>query len=933
MATAPFPNAWSAIPNLTGNSQFVVDANGAIWLVSTAPSGAMLFVSVDNGRSFSEVIALPGTGEGNTLGFDPALTFDAQGNLYIIGQTGVSQHIGVSSWVFNPTTSALQGPTLLTLGGLVPADYDIADSGDGGAVAVVCFLGSTEALTWFRIDPSTNTVSSRGVIEQSASMAGNRYGSVSLAPYSISKNTLGVLIHFTSHPKNVLFKDLTVSLQSCFWQAGTTSTPTVVFQFSARHLDNRLTVTPSADGTAFYLSDCFYTQQQSQLIGNILLGSFTPSANPQYNIVIINGTETASFLEPTLSVSPAGLVLAYLLADLTLGYQIDAPIQLVGVTPIFWRLTTRDDFPYAASARWLRGTKGVLPESIPWCFAAQRIDDTARVFSGYNSPPVVVLSPLSVTAQRGQVIEFDASQSFDVNLNALQFSWSVNDPTSLCTFESEGAAASLLIPYAVGPAQIQFTVTVQVTAVDENGNPLHPPVPVTSVITLPALAPPVIGLAGFGSPLSDPTTLAAASRNAAVQISPTITSQSSALTYSWQQTSGTTVDIVGSLTGPVLQFTTNGANIYGETLSFELIVSDQVNAPVVQDFDVPVAARVTDPEQRVLSSLARSGNIANRNTTADWGLPTSLGYITEFTKSKRGAYAPGNTSVIFIGPNSVLTETTEASYHAYTPNPNELVVDAVLDGSDVILVLVNSNAVLAFEPTGLDTDNAFSRIALTEFTNDTYTGLFATPQFANQRVIALSGANGCLLLLIECTEYTVIQSLDITTASGLLYGANNVQWVRLSSVESLHSGEVMLGTVDSQGSYFETLISLATRTILAVWDTTSTRSNKVVTGEIMASNPDLYTGSPLAPQLNAPAATGTRVSLTWAQQRSDLVTGFEVQASSDGEDFQFLSLVNSGQVLGTTTEVLMPGVSYTFRVRALSLDGSSPWSNTAGIQL
>jgi hypothetical protein len=935
MATVPFPASWSPVPDFTGNSQFVVDSAGTFWLVSNEESGASIYQSLDQGRTFTQVIAVPASGSSASLGFDPAIAIDSANTLYILGQTGTERSVEVNCWTYATATGQMSGPTVLSSGGSIPADYDVVDDGVSSALAVICFLNSTaENIQWFHLTPGDVLATSGSVVEN-PTLQGSRYGSVSLVKATPPGGVASVLCYFTAHAKAVTFQDFIVSIQVCIWAADQVGPLSTVYSFPARHIDHRLTVTPSADGTAFYLSMGFYTQSQAQYAGNLVLGSYTPAANLSYNFVRILGTPTASFLEPTFSASSAGLVLAYLLSDLTLGMAVDAPIQLVDVNPAFWQLSARTDFPYQATARWLRGTQSPLPSAVAWAFASERAsDDSGRLFSGFNSPPVAVLSPASITGFRDVAISFDASASYDINMNPLAFAWAMSDPTGLAVFTSSGTSATLLVPSAVGPAVLQIEVTVSVTALDADGSPPHAAVNATAVVTLGEVPAPVISLAGYPSPLSNPVTLTAAARNVEVTIAPLVSAPGETLTYLWQQISGTTVAVLSGPADPTLQFTTDGASIYSETLSFEVIVSDQVNTPVSQIFNVPVLARQVSPEIRVLNRITRAGTLQARNTMEDWSLPQPLGYITEFTKARRGSLLSGDSTRLLISAASILVESGATIYHVYTPDPADSILDAVLNGSDVLLVLVSSMAVLVINPTGNDTDNAFNRIAISLVSLGAYTTLTATPQVDNQRVLALSGSSGCLLLLVECTGYTVIASLEISTESGLLYGADSIQWVRLSSVESLHSGEVLVGTVDGQGDYFETLVSLTSRSILAVWDATAIRNNLVTTGEILTTNPDTYAGSPLAPILSSPAASlNNTVSLSWSQTRNDLVTAYEVQMATDGVTFGFLQRINSGQVQSTLTAALLPGVPYTFQIRALSLDGSSPWSNAAAIAL
>ena len=75
--------------------------------------------------------------------------------------------------------------------------------------------------------------------------------------------------------------------------------------------------------------------------------------------------------------------------------------------------------------------------------------------------------------------------------------------------------------------------------------------------------------------------------------------------------------------------------------------------------------------------------------------------------------------------------------------------------------------------------------------------IFATTSFGGSRVIVLTGPGGCLLLQVNNKTSQIQGSLELTVESGLLYGIDNVQFVRTSNVESLNTGKILIGTIVS----------------------------------------------------------------------------------------------------------------------------------------
>ena len=208
-----------------------------------------------------------------------------------------------------------------------------------------------------------------------------------------------------------------------------------------------------------------------------------------------------------------------------------------------------------------------------------------------------------------------------------------------------------------------------------------------------------------------------------------------------------------------------------------------------------------------------------------------------------------------------------------------------------------------------------------------FNAIFSTPTFDNVRVLALSGPNGCFLMQMNSQLFQVEGFFEISKESGLVYGSDNVQWVREASVESLRSGKVLLGTLDSEGRTYETLIDLTHRLVIGTWDASKLKNQYVTTGEILFEQESSYVGLPVAPAMQTPIINpDNSITLEWTTERPDLVSSYQLQSSGANGAFAPLAYIGAGIVQAYTTTPLAPGVTYGFQVRSGSPDGYSPFS-------
>jgi hypothetical protein len=208
-----------------------------------------------------------------------------------------------------------------------------------------------------------------------------------------------------------------------------------------------------------------------------------------------------------------------------------------------------------------------------------------------------------------------------------------------------------------------------------------------------------------------------------------------------------------------------------------------------------------------------------------------------------------------------------------------------------------------------------------------FNSVFATDTFGNVRVVALSGPLGCFIMQFNSQQFTVEGFLLLSEASHLLIGANNVQWVRFSNMESTYSGQVFIGTLDDNGNTFETLIDMVRKIVLGTWSSSKLRNQYVTTGEFLFTPESMYVGIPQAPIMNVPTVLASgAVQLSWIADRPDIITSYQVQYAVNGGDYIPLVFIGTGVTDAYQTAPLPPGYNYSFQVRSNSADGFSPYS-------
>lgn len=919
----------------TGNAQFV-ETGGDIYVVAQVRSdnSFTILTSPAPGNAFTVVATVPLT----TQSFDPVVTF-ANGKLHIVGCVDNGKNVDLVKYTFDPANPTVVPATTLVTASYIRGAYDVCGLGtDTYVVAVVTDLPSPSiyqnkhAMLGFRLD-ANDVILSTDELAVSPMRSGDTYGAVSV----LSPDGVRLELYYHSHPKLVTFQDVLIAVNRKLYDGSAWNLPVVLYSFLGRHIDSKLTVVPM--GAQRYLSSIFYTQlnHPQALVGNLLLGSSTDATSWSFNITS-GSVAVGSIQQAVISVSAAhGALLAYLLqpvysprgnwrGDITYafhdlvtynGVNYIALINNKGVDPTHsgtwqvaptsWplRVATIDSslgtmdvpgFYNQIMLTWLRGTKSVVDDGSVWAIVGERLSGstTLPVFvSDYNVAPIPVLNPSTATLYRSQVLVLDGSQSSDVDADVLTYTWDWTPKVSALQVVPTGPRATVQVDRSIGGAAFPFTVTLSVN------DGLHPAQNVTANITVPANAAPTVDFthdAVSGAVVALPLQV---NRNATVLLRPTITGTEEpddTTTFLWEQVTGTPVTMT-FVVQSTLEFTTNGVDVAGETLQFRLTVNDGVNGPVSQTVDVAVAAQdLTNLDTHRLSRSIWTGTLGTRNTTQPWGPLSVSALYTDLNEIRRSSVLDGTDRYLMLSSASVtiyggINPQLLLLRKLLTPNRTPI-VDAVHTENDQTLVLDATGMLYRYSKVNtLTTDSYDATINLMSLSSLDYAKLLITPAFSGSRVIAAFGTKGCLLVQVRNSDLHIQAVVELSPSSGMLYGSADVQWMRVSNVENIHTGKVLLGSVAN-----------ITANITAV---NITNNQLTVTSANVFQPNDLVTFSDLTA---AAFLNGLRVavvasdgdSFTASYQHVDFPTTPDLGlAVTSGQTFETLIDLSHGQIIGT----------------------------------
>ncbi|MEI6388783.1 MAG: hypothetical protein WCQ50_19380, partial [Spirochaetota bacterium] len=596
------------------------------------------------------------------------------------------------------------------------------------------------------------------------------------------------------------------------------------------------------------------------------------------------------------------LRLAFLIGDINAN-QSDKMLRVADLNLDTLQFTLRNGNLNRAYFRWIRGSKSPVTVDAKWAIVGERSILTGGAITEYapfyaselNLPPVVTIVPSSSIIQREVTFTLDASAVRDPDSDILGYTWYISDPTGLAelrTVLGHPERIDVWVPKAIGPGEQEVLVTVEVQDYTLAGTPINSPVSATSTLTVPVNAPPQI--VWTQNPI-------AVTRNSSIVIAPTIADDElDSLTYSWEQTGGQDLEILSGLNLSYLVIKTHGVMVLGDSVYFTITVSDGINLPVSSTVQINIASINTyGLDDKFLSrSLYHNthdvSSIVSRNNKdalSVWAAPVIGAISTNFFKTRiSNNVNSGYQRMAYISPRSVVMWGSEAEPYYYyrkvfLPN-NDMgtIVDALQTETDDVLVLTDTYRLLRYSgqvlgPEENTSDYWQNALEISPYLGTGIVKWFVVSKSTNgNRILAFVTSGGLLLIQINELNFTLMGELLLTSDGGNLYGGDDVLFVRLLGVESLHKGKVLIGSVTSTGSaeYFETIYDLGKRAVTNAWDRLNRINREVYTGELFDPLVTEYSGNLQAPVLSITTLDSTTANLTWEQVRTDLTGGYVV---------------------------------------------------------
>ena len=264
-------------------------------------------------------------------------------------------------------------------------------------------------------------------------------------------------------------------------------------------------------------------------------------------------------------------------------------------------------------------------------------------------------------------------------------------------------------------------------------------------------------------------------------------------------------------------------------------IVETVNTPV--SFQWPTDPTLIGSGQMVTSltsfnsSSPLGATISQRNSAQTWTPLDVSSIYTNFKNIKRSSVLDGTDRYLLIAQGSVcvyggVVPNMILLRKLFAPNNNEI-IDAVHTEDDWTLVLDKTQSVYKYGVAPqINTDNPLVKIDLTAVTSMVFNKVFTTYSFNNVRVLILTGPDGCLLLQLNNATLAITGFQEITIETGLLYGIDNVQFVRFSNVESLKTGKLLIGTIVPVSASIAS-ISISDNTVTVVAPNTFTAGQLV----------------------------------------------------------------------------------------------------------
>lgn len=923
MITALGPLWQSA--DLTGNSQFLVVPSGGpepyIYVVTNSLSDGTfnLLKSSDRGETF-EIVA---TGSlGVAVQFDPAVLFDGT-YIHILGSkpNGVSEDLVKFRHAIsndNTTTPPVLTAVTLLSGRKIHSAYDLTNLYDGSILIVTTLTDATGyAMKAIHMDTSDAVTSTETIGSVSSIRTGEVYGGISLV-VSSDLGSSDVELYYTAHQKAFTFGSISQEIRLRTFSTDTEvwSDPETLKGLISYYSDDNLTVLKVGDNRV--ACSLYYSQVRGSLISTLVLGS---RIDGTWSWVEYGGTTYQSYASPVLTVDSLNTVcLSVLVGDLNRKVARSLKISVLNIGNLTF--IPRNGSFNRLYFNWIRGTKTAVTEDSKWGLVGERAVFTGSTLDGYapyyaselNLLPSIVVTPSSGTIRRGILFPVSAEASVDADADTIGIEWSTDDTSGhvhlLDSTSGEELVVPPTVPYShpksidilvdkeIGPDAYSFDLTASGMDFTLAGTQIHLGSPSTTTSSFSIAENTAPTIEWTANPFQ-------ATRNSVIVLAPVKDdAESDSLTYSWEQTSGETLELVSTTDLPYLTVRTHGVSTLGAQVQFTFTVSDGINAPVSSVLYVNIPAVNTyGLDDRYLSrGLYRNthglSSIVSRNNKdglSEWVSPVIGGITTNFFKTRViNNIDSGYQRMVYISPRSVAVFGPEDTFQYYyrkvlLPNNDRgMIVDGLQNEVDDIYVLTDEYRLLRYTEAHIGPDNTSDywqeAISIKPLLGSGSVKWFeASTPTDGKRVMAFVTTGGLLLIEIDDVTFRLREDFFLTIEDGGLYGGDDVLFVRFLDVESLHTGKVLIGSsnvVNNVPNYFETVFDLNKGKIVNVWDRLNRTNKEVYTGEIFDLSTVHYSGRLQAPVLSVTPVDDSSADLAWIQVRPDLVDDYTIYVDS-----------------------------------------------------
>lgn len=818
-----------------------------------------------------------------TVYADPSITVSGNnihGVLVVSGET-----TSVSLFVFDTTSDTLNVYSPFIEGSKINATADLVVLDDGTWIVQATMLDGTVGGTYYNgysvvyfDGPDYDPVIT---VESTTEMTvGDVWGGFSLYYDGTNVESYSILggksYAINKKPKTYAIRRTTRIAQ------GVWASPTVIMNYEGNFTDDKLTVVGS--GSNRLISNTYYTLNKVGTLQKRLMYAVSTDAGLSWSASTVD--EDTDVSEPTPAVGHDGTMWLLYLNNSSLVAETINPTN-------GYRTLDTTPLRNTPTLKYLRGSRSVAPSNSGWSligYSASPTGHTLSYISKFNLPAAAKIIPTELTIKRNVEYVLDGSYSSDFDGDPITYQWGldeVNDDVVITPI-GNGSKATVRVLNTIGPGARTVGVNLTVAATEGDTSPSV----TTTYVNIPFNNAPSVTIDPFGTVL----------RNTKVVVHATVTDADlDDLTYDWVQTSGGEVEFTGFDTDTIV-VNTHPVLIGGDTLVFTLTVNDGVNTPqvAVATLVVPAISGAT-LDTGTIEVYQFVNGIQYRNQLSRWDLdnwisskPCDLeGFAV--TTSRNGyniATYQSAKSVLVVSDELAVPE----SRYITTPVTT---TDAWTTADHDTLVVCADNSLRVYRFTNSEGDSDFPDVTIdiAEYSNYTYKYIWCSRLVLGNYCVILYGPEGLLLLDIDTTEgkFAVIGSSIVRVDSNTLVGDNNVEFIRTDGVVSIDTGTLLIGTRDSNGESFETLLDLPTMRIREYWDRNKRLNKSVSTGEIITEGSEEYKGYLEPPSGITVTNIGTVGSYTYAPHISwyhptpSFVTSYLVYRSGDQLNPQVVS--------------------------------------------